>query len=104
MSRDSDRKPNRGQSMAACSASVGSSVDFSSDDGALSYGIRAAGSRLLIQRTHQIKVDTLAVQCLLIAGHEEFRNWCAGEPTRFDYPILFDRVRRYGDDVFDQTG
>ena len=41
----------------------------------------------------------MAVQCLLIGGAEEFRRWCEVEPTRFEYPILFDRLLRCGDEV-----
>lgn len=76
---------------------------IASDDGVVSYSVGAAGSRLFIQRTQHSKLGTLAEQCLLIADRDGFRRWCAAEPTRFQYPILFDRLRRCGDELFDRT-
>lgn len=72
-----------------------------SDDGVLSYTVKAVGARLFIQRTQRGRTGTLAVQCLLISGGDEFGRWCAAEPTRFAYPLLFDRLRRCANDVVD---
>lgn len=76
---------------------------IASDDGVVTYAVGTAGSRLFIQRTQHSKRGTLAEQCLLIADRDGFRRWCAAEPTRFQYPILFDRLRRCGDELFDRT-
>jgi hypothetical protein len=70
-----------------------------SADGALSFSLRIAGGRLFIERTHRSRAGTMAVQCLLIGGQEEFRRWCEVEPTRFEHPVIFDRLWRYGDEV-----
>ena len=70
-----------------------------SADGALSFSLRIAGGRLFIERTHRSQAGTMAVQCLLIGGQEEFRRWCEVEPTRFEHPVVFDRLWRYGDEV-----
>jgi hypothetical protein len=74
-----------------------------SDDGALTYALKPAGAGLFIQRTQHTKDKALAVQCLLIAGHEEFRRWCDVEPARFDHPILFVRLQRCGNAVLDRS-
>lgn len=88
------------QPRASRSVNVAAGVQLASDDGALTYLVKAAGSRLFMQRTRRDGAGTLAVQCLLFAGPEDFGRWCAVEPTRFEHPLLFDRLRRCGDDVF----
>ena len=70
-----------------------------SADGAVSFALKAAGGRLFIERTHRSPPGTMAVQCLLIGGQEEFLRWCELEPTRFEHPVVFDRLRRYGDEL-----
>jgi hypothetical protein len=74
---------------------------LTSDDGVLSYTVKPVGARLFIQRTQNCRTGNLAVQCLLIADPDDFGRWCAAEPTRFTYPLLFDRLRRCANDVFD---
>lgn len=74
-------------------------AQLASADGTLTYLVRAAGDRLFVQRTQRRRTGTLAVQCLLFTGPDDFSRWCADEPTRFEHPLLFDRLRRCGDDV-----
>lgn len=85
---------------SACSAEAGV-AEMKSDDGAVSFSLRPVGARLFIERTHRRHAGTVAVQCLLIEGREEFRRWCELEPTRFDHPVLFDRLRRHADEILD---
>jgi hypothetical protein len=70
-----------------------------SDDGAVSFLLKAFDGRLFIERTHRSQAGTMAVQCLLIGDPEEFRRWCEVEPTRFEHPVVFDRLWRCGDEV-----
>jgi hypothetical protein len=88
----------RKTSAARCSKGDHGTV-IESDDGAVSFALKAAGGRLFIERTHRSEAGTMAVQCLLIGGQEEFRRWCEMEPTRFEHPVVFDRLWRYGDEV-----
>jgi hypothetical protein len=67
----------------------------------VSFAVRRTGGRLFIERTHRNQTGTMAVQCLHISGREEFRRWCELEPTRFEHPVLFVRLWRYGNEVFD---
>lgn len=66
----------------------------------VSFAVRRTGARLFIERTHRNRTGTMAVQCLLINGREEFERWCEFEPTRFEHPVLFVRLQRYGHEVF----
>lgn len=73
-----------------------------SDDRAVSFLLAGIGGRLFIERTHRSLAGTMAVQCLLIGGREEFLRWCEVEPVRFEHPVVFDRLWRYGDEVLDK--
>ena len=75
---------------------------LSSDDGRVTYAVGSAGSRLFIQRSQCTRLGMLAEQCLLIPDRDGFHRWCATEPIRFQYPMLFDRLRRRGDEFFDR--
>jgi hypothetical protein len=71
-----------------------------SPDGAVAFSLCRMGPRLFVQRTQRKAARVVAVQCLVIGDAENFRRWCDAEPIRFDHPIVFDRLRRYGDEVF----
>lgn len=83
------------------SATAEGAALLESEDGTLSFSVKSAGARLFIQRTQRARTGSLAVQCLLIADRNDFGRWCATEPTRFAYPLLFDQLRRCASDVFD---
>jgi len=74
-------------------------VALISEDGAVAFTLRPCGSDLFVERTQRRPLGTLTVQCLRFSDGEAFERWCKVEPTRFDYPILFDRLCRHGDDV-----
>ena len=76
-------------------------VTVASPDGEVAFWLSTVGDKLFVQRTHRKVAGVVAVQCLLITELEDFRRWCEMEPTRFDHPVVFDRVRRYGNEVFD---
>jgi hypothetical protein len=88
-----------GRPSVARSATVDRGAVIESDDGAVCFALKVAGGRLFIERTHRSQAGRMAVQCLLIGGQDEFRRWCEVEPTRFENPIVFDRLWRYGDEV-----
>lgn len=93
------RPPRSGRNAGTRSTTGARGAVIESDDGAVSFELKAAGGRLFIERTHRSEAGTMAVQCLLIGGREEFRRWCEVEPTRFEHPVVFDRVWRYGNEV-----
>lgn len=80
---------------------LGSGLTVVSPDGEVAFSLSIVGDRLFVQRTHRKEAGVVAVQCLLITELEDFRRWCEVEPTRFDHPVVFDRVRRFGNEVFD---
>lgn len=83
----------------ASASSPRGAVELRSEDRSLAFELKPVGARLFIQRTNRASAGSLAVQCMLLKGHEQFRRWCESEPARFDHPVLFNRLRRYGDEV-----
>lgn len=75
-------------------------VSIASDDGAISFLLRAAGSRLFVQRTQRRPLGTATIMCMAFGDRSCFLRWCDKEPTRFDHPLLFDRLLRHGHEVF----
>lgn len=94
--------PRRPRVRGTCGASAATGdrgAVIESDDGAVCFALKVAGGRLFIERTHRSQAGRMAVQCLLIGGRDEFQRWCEVEPTRFENPVVFDRLWRYGDEV-----
>ncbi len=86
--------------LAAAELPIAGGQVFASADLAVAFCLAMVSDRLLVQRTLRHATGAVAVQCFLIDGPEDFRQWCDVDPTRFDDPGLFDRVRRYGDEAF----
>lgn len=72
---------------------------LASPDGSVVFTLAPKGSRLFVQRMQRRTDRLVAVQCLLIRSADEFRRWCDVEPMRFEHPVVFDQLRRYGDEV-----
>jgi hypothetical protein len=85
--------------LKAAEAGPADSELFASRDGSVAFRLSRVRSRLFVQRTHRRPSGAVAVQYLLIDDPEGFRQWCEVEPTRFEHPILFERVKRYGDEA-----
>jgi hypothetical protein len=73
---------------------------LASPDGLVAFTLAPRGNRLFVQRTQRRANQLVAVQCLLIRNVDDFRRWCDVEPTRFEHPVVFDQLRRYGNEVF----
>lgn len=84
----------------APSPADGSTQVLVSADGALTFSLKTLGDGLFVQRTQRGREGAVAIQCLVIRAQDDFRRWCDMEPTRFEHPVVFDRLRRYGDEVF----
>lgn len=74
-------------------------ISLISKDGTVTFGICAAPNGLLVQRTQCEAVGAHLVQCLVFVDSTTFNRWCDSEPMRFADPVLFDRLRREGDDA-----
>ena len=74
-------------------------VSLISNDGTVMFAICAAPDGLLVQRTQCQALSAHLVQCLVFVDLNTFTRWCDSEPVRFADPVLFDRLRREGDEA-----
>jgi hypothetical protein len=97
--RPNSRSPGNARNVAGAVSEPDCAL-LASPDGLVAFKLEAKGSRLFVQRTQRRADQLVAVQCLLICNVDDFRRWCDVEPIRFEHPVVFDRLRRYGDEVF----
>ena len=85
----------------------GNSDEFivKSDDGQVSYRLRATGRGLWVQR-ERCRQDRHArlVHSVIITNTEQFDRWCEADSIRFDYPLVFAAIARAGRKLLDQYG
>lgn len=65
----------------------------------MEFNVRATSTGLLVERTQRRPIGACLVQTLLFEDMDRFQRWCDVEPTRFDDPLLFDRMRRQAHEV-----
>lgn len=66
---------------------------------AVEFNVRSTSTGLLVERTQRRPIGACLVQTLLFEDMDRFQRWCDVEPTRFDDPLLFDRMRRQAHEV-----
>jgi hypothetical protein len=69
------------------------------EDGRLTFLLSRSARGLFVRRIEHEEAGIVTVQCLVISSMEAFRRWCDVEPARLAHPVLFDQLRRYGDDA-----
>ncbi|WP_144290118.1 hypothetical protein [Ideonella sp. A 288] len=77
---------------------------LSTADAALSFAVRAVAGGLYVERVQRRPRGVRQVQSLVFTALDEFTAWCDAEPLRFDDPLLFQRLRRVGQEHFDALG
>jgi len=84
---------------------------LASDDGAVAFVLRrttlprphghetqpAAG--LHVERIQRRPLGSQLVQYMRFEVVAAFASWCELDPVRFDYPLLYSRLRRQGDEL-----
>lgn len=84
----------------AANGAVLGGLSLSTADATLAFQLMPTAAGLLIERTWHRPTGTVLRQAMLLTDHRDFEQWCEGDPVRFDDPVLWARLRRYGDDVF----
>lgn len=92
--------PTRGDDTSDRATPRATTVVIASADGTVTFSLSDRGHRLFVQRAERKVSWLVAVQCLMIDDAEDFSLWCDTEPVRFQHPVVFDRLKRYGDEVF----
>ncbi len=95
------RTPRRsvGRERAYAGRKDGSAVLISSN-GALQFVVEAHGAQVFLSRIQRRPLGVRLILSMTFVDRQAFADWCDREPTRFDHPLLFDRLRRQVDEVF----
>jgi hypothetical protein len=54
---------------------------------------------LFVERVEQRKPGARVVQSTLFRDAAAFTRWCEADAVRFDYPMIYVRLKRHGDVV-----
>jgi hypothetical protein len=74
-------------------------VHLGSDDGAVGFVLEHCHGQLHVQRTQRRPLGMHVVHHMIFCDEDAFERWSEGEPIRFDYPVLFGRLRRSAHDL-----
>lgn len=77
---------------------------LASEDGSIEFEIKARGSRVVLTQTRRQLTGTEVRFSNFIADERAFADWSAVEPTRFDHPLLFEKVCRRLRELFSPPG
>ncbi len=80
-------------------------VIVSSDDGQISYQLKATRRGLWVQR-ERLRRDSHArlVQSVSFGTAEAFNRWCDADSVKFEYPLVFSELARAGRRLLDGHG
>ena len=98
--RRSNRSPEVSDGVAASSTMVSAR----SPDGTLTIRLCPRPSGVAVQRNELRTSGACVVQWMFFPSASAFVAWCASDPLRFAYPLLFINVSRTGRDLFDSAG
>ena len=100
LARKRQRVPRNAAALAAASTvQARGTAELSSEDGAVAYVLRRARMGLSVVRTQRRPLDAHVIQSLLFSSGEEFDRWCESDPVRFEHPMLYEKLRRAGDEL-----
>jgi hypothetical protein len=71
-----------------------------SADGAVEFTLVPTQRGLLVERTQVRSRNARVVQSIVFRDDEAFQRWCDADSVRFDYPLLYMKVKRDGDHMF----
>ena len=71
-----------------------------SDDGAVQFTLAPAANGVFVERIAMRGDAARVVQTVLFTDSGAFDRWCDTDATRFDYPVLYVRLKHDGDALF----
>lgn len=75
-----------------------------SEDGVIQFTLAAATHGVFVERS-QLRADAARViQSMLFSDDASFNRWCDADATRFDYPVLYVKLKHDGDALFSRAG
>lgn len=76
------------------------STTLRSDDGALQFTLAPVAHGVFVERVAMRGDAARVVQTVLFTDGGSFDRWCDTDTTRFDYPVLYVRLKRDGGTFF----
>ena len=74
--------------------------DLRSEDGVVAMHVAATETGVFVERKFSHSTPALIVMAMLFDDAERFAAWCDADVARFDYPMLFQRLKRDGHALF----
>ncbi len=71
-----------------------------STDGVLAFTVRWAACGLFVERVLQRPKAARVVQATVFDTPPSFQRWCDADPARFEYPLLYSKLRRDAAELF----
>ena len=72
-------------------------ITLRSDDGVITFTLTAAARGLFVERTELRADEARVVQSTLFNDDASFERWCDTDAVRFEYPVLYVRLKHDGD-------
>jgi hypothetical protein len=73
-------------------------------DGVIRFVLRRVAGGLYVEREELPRKGTRTSISVEFADRDGFGRWCDDDPTRFESPLLYQRVRRDADELWEFDG
>jgi hypothetical protein len=73
-------------------------------EGVIRFVLRRVAGGLYVERDELPRKGTRTSISIEFTDREGFGRWCDGDPSRFDSPLLHQRVRRAADELWEFDG
>lgn len=67
-----------------------------SDDGNVSFALAPLGAGLFVERVQVRSSKDRTFHSAFFRDDKSFESWCDADPIRFEYPLVYVRLRRDG--------
>jgi len=77
-------------------------VELTSDDGVLRFRLVGSATGVVVKRTHHQSCHERVDVSMAFVSEASLSQWCAADPLRYTYPLLFAQLRRSGRALFNR--
>jgi hypothetical protein len=75
----------------------GDAISVCSDDGVLAFHLSPCEGGLFVERIEQRQRQARVMQSTVFRSARAFDRWCDADAVRFDYPVVYMKLKRNGD-------
>ena len=77
-----------------------STLSTASADGIVAFRLSRCAGGIHAERVHKRPGSSRVVQSVVFEDDASFSRWCAADRLQFDYPLMYDQLRRNGSALF----